>query len=295
MEKLPLKLALLADIHGNLSALRAVLRDVDRLGVAAILVAGDHIGDCPQPNEVLDLLEQRGTLAVLGNRGADVLAYWRDELPGWDAFAQMASMRWTAKALVPKACRYLAGLLEQCVYDTKTSYGSIRLVHGSPLHIHELLYKDACPERVERALAAIPERILVCGHTHEPWHRWLDDKLIINPGAVGVHFNPAQAAEYAILTVGDTACRVEHFHSAYDVAELFGQFKRSGLDAAGGIWTRTIKQSLLCGRNLSMDFINHAMRVAHSAGPDGQHVLAGRHFISDVCWQKATELWDAQH
>lgn len=291
MQKLPAQLGLLADIHGNLTALQAVLDDLDRKGIRDILVAGDHVGDCPQPNEVLALLASRQVWAVLGNRDADVLAYFRGELPGWDAYAQMASMRWTARVLNEFSRSYLAGLPGQIAFDGETAPGGIRLVHGSPFQINELLYRDSHPERVGRALDGISERILICGHTHQPWHRWLDGKLIVNPGAVGVHFNPAKAAEYAILTLDENNCAVEHCTAAYDLDILLARFASSGLDEAGGIWTSTIKQSLVTGHNVSLEFIHHALSVARSSGASGQAVLGGRSFISDEAWRQASEEW----
>src|SRR5947199_225358 len=68
----PMRLAVLADVHANLPALEAVLRDVDSLSPAGLWVAGDLVGYNPWPQEVLQILRDRHAKAIRGNhdRGA---------------------------------------------------------------------------------------------------------------------------------------------------------------------------------------------------------------------------------
>lgn len=288
-----------------------------------ILVAGDLVGDCPDPVAVLRLLQTLRVQVVRGNRDRDILRYHRGELPGWDQFKQMASMRWTAQQLGPAELAWLDSLPEQLslvrrqdggrdvVHDrpllesradgtfsqpqasTGGSDPDVRVVHGSPFHIYELLLGDHAKaddwHRVERALAAIPEQILVCGHTHEPWYEQLQGKLIVNPGSVGVHFNMSQAAEYALLLTDDHAAdgplEVQLRQVAYDIGALLERYRASGLLEAGGIWGRSIIESILRGSNLSQDFIHFALDRAREAG------LAGQAYIPDWLWDEAAAAW----
>ena len=61
------RLAVLADVHGNEVALRAVLDEVDRLGVGGIVVAGDLSGFGPAPHTGTDMLRERGARMIRGN------------------------------------------------------------------------------------------------------------------------------------------------------------------------------------------------------------------------------------
>lgn len=49
-----MKIVILSDIHGNLPAFNAVLKDVKKQGINKFIIAGDHTGGCPQHNEVLE-------------------------------------------------------------------------------------------------------------------------------------------------------------------------------------------------------------------------------------------------
>src|SRR5947208_552498 len=69
----PMRLAVLADVHANLPALAAVLRDVDSLSPAGLWVAGDLVGYNPWPNEVLQILRDRHAKAIRGNHDRGVL------------------------------------------------------------------------------------------------------------------------------------------------------------------------------------------------------------------------------
>ncbi|MBU4204173.1 MAG: metallophosphoesterase [Acidobacteria bacterium] len=62
-----MRLAILADIHGNFQALQAVLADMDAIGVDAVVSLGDNIGYGPEPEEVVQALMGRGVPSVVGN------------------------------------------------------------------------------------------------------------------------------------------------------------------------------------------------------------------------------------
>src|SRR5437762_4870744 len=86
-----MRLAILADVHANLPALEAVLRDVDSLSPAGLWVAGDLVGYNPWPNEVLQILRDRHAKAIRGNHDRGVLG---DDPFRFNELAA-AALRWT--------------------------------------------------------------------------------------------------------------------------------------------------------------------------------------------------------
>ena len=68
----PKKLLLLADVHGNLEALKAVLRDAERIekSFGEIIVLGDTVDYYAQPNECLELLKRKKAIILQGNHDA---------------------------------------------------------------------------------------------------------------------------------------------------------------------------------------------------------------------------------
>ena len=90
------KVAILSDVHGNLRALRAVLREVDSLGVEVLAVAGDIIGYGAHPGECIELVQDLGALAVLGN---------------YESYADRAEQRGLAHAEPEEAAGPVAALV----------------------------------------------------------------------------------------------------------------------------------------------------------------------------------------
>src|SRR5947207_14471519 len=98
-----MRLAILADVHANLPALEAVLRDVDSLSPAGLWVAGDLVGYNPLPNEVLQILRDRHAKAIRGNHDRGV----RGDDPFRFNELAAAALRWTRTPLTPGPVRHL--------------------------------------------------------------------------------------------------------------------------------------------------------------------------------------------
>src|SRR2546427_11361968 len=118
-----MRYGVLADIHGNLYALRAGLEELRRRGVDRWLVAGDLVGYGPNPNECVELVAGLDAICVAGNHDLIALGRLSDErcIP----LAQ-TSLRWTRGVLGNDARAFLAGLPERASVP-----GGVTLAHGS--------------------------------------------------------------------------------------------------------------------------------------------------------------------
>lgn len=279
-----MKVAVLSDIHGNLTALNAVLNDINRLGIDKYIIAGDHIMDCPQNNEVLDKIRTLNAYVIKGNREKYILDYNEGLHNEWNEHKQMAATVWAYKVLNEGNLRYINGMSEQLVISLP-DMNSIRVVHGSPLNISEELFPDKNSERIEKSLEAIEESVLICGHTHEAWSKVIHEKLVVNPGSVGVPFNKNKAAEYAVLTWCDNHWRVSHHQVNYDINELEQIFIRTGLFEKCRVWSRL---TLLCikeGKDITKEFLRYAYKEVEKDG------IKNVNLIPDAIWDRAAELW----
>ena len=202
-----MRLAVLADVHGNLPALEAVLADVQTHDVDGIIAAGDLIGGGPQPVEVVRLLRSLGSLMIRGNNEDYFLAYDAGDAPdAWRVSYQWATMRWSYLCLDRETLDFVASLPEQHVVALDST-PPIRVVHGSPSSPSGRLFPDCDPAsmslfrkagflppgrdpvKLDLALAGVNEPVLVCGHTHIPWKQEQSDRLALNPGAVSGSLN----------------------------------------------------------------------------------------------------------
>lgn len=213
-----MRLAVLADIHGNLPALEAVLRDVDAARPDHVWVAGDLVGYNPWPNEVLAVLRERRVTAIRGNHDRAVLSgdtSWFNDLAA-------AAIRWTRITIAPAGVGYLTSLPDRL--RGPTAEGEVAMYHGSPRNDDEYVLPWAADEALV-ALARAP--FVVLGHTHLPMHLAWRSGVLVNPGSVGQPRDGDPRAAWGLL---DTRARsFEVRRVPYDVGAVVREIHRAGL------------------------------------------------------------------
>jgi predicted phosphodiesterase len=203
------KLALVSDLHGNLEALDAVLRDIDRASPGARLVcAGDVVGYGPDPEACIARLQEREALCVMGNHEEMVLG--RRDFSRC-VYAGIVAAVWTRSRLSASARAFI----ERLPPWLEATSGVI-VCHGD---LESADTYVSTRERAEQALAELRARhpaaeVLVCGHTHHAAlftheggfqvvrgaaERTFAAPCLINPGAVGQARDAVPRARYAVL------------------------------------------------------------------------------------------------
>jgi putative phosphoesterase len=279
------RIAILSDIHANLLALDAVLADAETQHVDGLTIAGDLITDGPDTAEVLKRVRSLNCPVIMGNREDYILRYRNGEKPAWDGSLQMAAVLWASKSISDADFRYISTLPEQVVVELEGGQ-SLRVVHGSPFSMYELLrpYQDMAT--VEKSALAVREPVLVFGHNHIQWSGMVHGRLLLNPGSVGVHFNRECKAEYAILTHEDRQFSAELRRVSYDFAALEQRLVTSGLMEAAPVWTMITFESVKDGQNYNLHFLDEAHRVVQEKG-----ISPG--LIPNHIWkQVAAKWWD---
>jgi putative phosphoesterase len=225
-----MKYAIFSDVHSNLPALEAVLSDIEEQGVDKILHCGDLVGYGPFPNEVISLITSRGIAGVMGNYD-DGVGFERDDcgcayIDETQRLLGQRSLDWT-KAHVTRENKEFLRTLPR---ELRFSQGAfeILLTHGSPRRINEYLYEDRPVKTFIRLLQAGGCNLLVCGHTHLPYHKVIDDKHVVNVGSLGKPKDGDPRAVYALLTLAEdlsvSFCRVQ-----YDVERIASAIEASEL------------------------------------------------------------------
>jgi putative phosphoesterase len=201
-----MRIAAFSDVHANLEALEAALTDMERRQVDRVICLGDLVGYGASPNEVIQVIRERGIPTVMGNyddavgydRGECGCAYTgpQEKTEGHELLLQSRSVVTVAnKAYL----RTLPFRIDQQVHGLKITF-----VHGSPRRLNEYLYDERPSSAFDRVLEFAGADILVCGHTHAPFHRVLGKRHVVNVGAVGGRPRTFEAqASYAILDLSD--------------------------------------------------------------------------------------------
>jgi len=191
-----MRVAALYDIHGNLPALEAVLAEVERERVDAIVVGGDIASGPPQPREVVDLVRSLPNAhCIRGN--ADRL---RDR-----EHAGEEGLEWLLSQLDEERIDWLEGLPFSVVLDD-TLY-----VHSNPRDDTTMVTELTTDEKLAGLLEGVEQRRVVAGHTHMQLERRVGETLFVNAGSVGWPYEGVPGSYWAILDHG-----VELRHTDYD-------------------------------------------------------------------------------
>lgn len=188
---------ILADIHGNIYALEAVLSELEKLGVTELLIAGDFVGYYYYPDKVIDLIRNWKHTAVLGNH--DIL-YLKclsgklhvDQVPKQYGSGllraletiSMDNIEWLKNLPFLKSCK---------LGDTKNL-----LCHGSPNSNDQYLYPDTEISKFKEFKLRGYDAVIV-GHTHYPMFRKCNEVVYFNPGSVGQPRNKNPNAHFGLF------------------------------------------------------------------------------------------------
>jgi diadenosine tetraphosphatase ApaH/serine/threonine PP2A family protein phosphatase len=232
-----LRIAVLSDVHANLHALEAVLREVDVGGFDALWFLGDLVGYGPKPNECTALLQERAAICLAGNHDLVVLG----KIP-IDAFAgeAAAAARWTQTVLDEPGRAFLDSL-----QPTATAPGA-ELVHGSPRDpVWEYVLTD---DAAEAAFAHTETPLVLVGHSHVALEISNGDDLrgeqapagtelelgrlrrLLNPGSVGQPRDGDPRAAW--LEIDNASGRATFRRTDYSVELTQREMREEGLPDA---------------------------------------------------------------
>lgn len=166
--------ALISDIHGNLPALDAVLKDIDAHGLGtATYCLGDLVGYGPDPAGVVARIRSGGTPTIrgnyddgVGNRRGECGCYYATDRAKQDGAASYA---FTDAALSDADHEWLASLPAEIRLEVEGL--RVLLSHGSPRKINEYLLPDRTDEQLIRLAAQANADVVCVGHVHLPYHR----------------------------------------------------------------------------------------------------------------------------
>jgi predicted phosphodiesterase len=245
------RIALFSDVHANLSALRAVLADIEGRAIDSIYCLGDLVDFAPWPNEVIELIRRLRIPTLMGNHDVRI-AFDRPLFPlakhgATETAARIRAIDFTRSRVTTENKQFLGGLPTQIQISfpakdgpAKGGHGNdgdggdtrILLVHASPRSLDEYLYENHSAEELAGFFTEHRIDVLVMGHTHRSYIREVEladgrAGLAINTGSVGRTKEETPEATYLLLTLDEGAVEAEIVRVSYPVEEVIEAIRAS--------------------------------------------------------------------
>jgi predicted phosphodiesterase len=229
-----MRVAVISDVHGNLTAFEAVQEDLRQTSPDLILHGGDLADSGSSPIEIVDRIRELGWQGVMGNTDEMLV------MP--DALEEFASLS-TARAAMWELIRQIASATRSALGEERLAWlrklprvhleEGFALVHASPQSCWRIPGSDATDADLETVYGGLDRPVVIFGHTHVPSIRSIAGRpqLLVNTGSVGLPYDGDPRASYLLLDDGRPSIR----RVEYDVARELNSLSSS--DLPGAAWT----------------------------------------------------------
>lgn len=278
------KIALIADIHGNLQAFEAVLNDIYKQGISEILVLGDIIVNGVYPSEVLDIImtNSKIKLVIMGSEEDKILKYHNGERSYWKDFNMTMPFVWTYEQLSKKHIDYIEALPYNANYQSQSS--NMLITHGTPRNVNECIFKDNI-DLLKVILGDVKSDVYAYGHSHQSWNGYINNKLVINPGSVGIPQLEKGLTEYTILSDNMKGHEIEQRIINYDVDGFIKEMK-DRMTPECETWIKAVITSICTGNSTLYEFYYFARELANQENYDSKLP------ISNEIWELADKNYE---
>ena len=241
-----MKVAALSDIHSNYHAFRACYEDAVKCGAESFIFLGDYVSDLAEPQKTLDLVyeiqSQYPTFCLLGNRERYMLEC-EEGASSFTRGSKYGSLLFTYDHLRKKDFDFFKGLK---VSDTIEIEGiKMEIAHASM--DNDRCYFDSTDGRTAEIFSQMKCNYLLTGHSHKQYIKREADKMIINPGSVGIPQGGTRWPKYAMLEIvgNDVSCTLREV--TYDMGDAIHAQFANGLVDYANCWAIGVLYDMITG------------------------------------------------
>jgi len=308
-----MKYAIISDIHGNLDALQAVLKDSENHNVDKYIFVGDYCSCFPYPNEIVETIRNiHDSIIVKGNQ-EDYLAVFAKQDQGTWIDGQLQVLYWFYWNLANKNHIYFSTLPKIISFNDGET--NVTVTHKSSDLYGDIEYKefgsgavakkyqngftsrDAILQDIQEyvrtnegykaAIEPLTDGVYIFGHTHIQWHAQHKNKIFINPGSCGIPADGTWDAPYTLLNIDNNQIHITERRVQYDIGKLRTDLKNSDVYKADPVWIGIALESI----DAKFLRFNPFLRFVESyANEINDHMRP----FSVKTWTKAFELWQAK-
>jgi putative phosphoesterase len=218
-----MRIAIVSDIHGNLTAFEAVLADVRQMSPDLIFHGGDLADGGASPVEIVGRIRDLGWQGVVGNtdemlfRPESLTEFAGQSAAPQSLFAAIEEMAASSRdALGHERLGWLRGLPHVQIH------GGMALVHASPGDPWRAPAPEASDAELESVYGPLGMPVVVYGHVHRSYVREIGGITVANSGSVGLSYDGDRRAAYLLLDGGKAAIRRVEYDLDREIRALHG-------------------------------------------------------------------------
>ncbi|WP_300675417.1 metallophosphoesterase family protein [Soonwooa sp.] len=228
-----IKIAIFSDVHGNLPALKTVLKDIKEKGIQYQFCLGDLVDFAPWCNEVIEIIRQENILCLLGNHD-ERIAFDQTLIPlekhsEAETNARNQAINHTRKAISEENKNYLSQLPfnAKLNYKVGKKHWKIQLVHASLNSNDTYIYESENDNTFRKLANEADADIVVMGHTHISFKKKIDDLWFVNCGSVGRSKEENRLASYLSINLFEDKIIPEIVQIPYPIEETIEAIENS--------------------------------------------------------------------
>lgn len=221
-----MRIAIISDIHGNLTAFQAVLQDLGQQApVDQLIVAGDLCLNGPYPREALERVQALGCPVIQGNTDLEIVTQAPQK-----GEKKRTTVGWTREQIGADGIAYLESL--PFSHHIANPQGSdLLIVHANPLNLEDAIFPNSSDTALQHLLGGVDTGVgvLAFGHLHIAYTRHWQHLLLVDVGSCGLPRDEDHRAAYGILDWQDNRWQPDIHRVPYDIQEVVKQLKSSGI------------------------------------------------------------------
>jgi predicted phosphodiesterase len=217
-----MRLAVLSDIHGNLTALEAVLADMKSVAPDVVVHGGDLVANGARPADVVDAIRDLGWPGVCGNTDEML---WRPELLmelELKAPTKHGLRRVLFQDIAPTTCELLGAVRVDWLRNLPKEWctNENAVFHASPDSLWRAPLADAPEGEFVAAYGTVKSNTVTYGHIHRPFIRRIGKRTVVNSGSVGLSYDGDRRASYVVIDPNALTIRRVEYDVEREVQEL---------------------------------------------------------------------------
>ena len=226
-----IRIAVLADIHGNLPAFEAALRHVAQQKVDQIILAGDIVNGSPDSKACWSLALSLGCPILRGNHERYVAHFGTPQAPPLWSTDLFAPLQWTVEELSEQDRQDM----EQLPLNLRLPEApDLFIVHASERDDHDLIATHTPEQALHEMFPTAQERYILRAHNHTGQMRIWENGLIVTSGSVGLSLDGNPTAQYLLLDQDKNGWNIQHQSVPYPLDAAISRFQDTGYLAAAG-------------------------------------------------------------